>query len=93
MAFGKKIKTFETITAPLSGIASELTLYVDEKEKEIDDLTENKRKIDAAISEAKSEINKSTVTSKNMILFMDPDRVIMTKGAKDVNEEAEDVAK
>ena len=53
MAFGKKEKTFATITAPLSGMVEELDTYVGEQEEKVVNLNEEKAMIDRQIGNTK----------------------------------------
>jgi len=81
MAFGKKKKTFATITKPLSGMVDDLTTYASEQEQRVVDFNTEKDEIDRNIGMAKDERAKSIVTAKNLTAFMDPTRVVVTEEA------------
>jgi uncharacterized iron-regulated protein len=90
MAFGKKEKTFATITAPLSGMVEELTEYAEEQERKVEDFNIQKQEIDRQIDVAEDEKAKSVVTSKNLKAFMDPTRVLVTEEAIMEEDKAEE---
>ena len=80
MAFGKE-KTFATITAPLSGMVEKLEVYVDKQKENEAGLEQQKKDIDDMIVISKDEQAKSVVTAKNLKIFMDPTRVLVTEEA------------
>jgi len=81
MAFGKKKKTFATITKPLSGMVDDLTTYASEQDQKVVDFNTEKDEIDRSIGVAEDEKAKSIVTAKNLKAFMDPTRVLVTEEA------------